>query len=38
METLAGVLLLVLTAAFLSALIQGRGRQWLRAKFLGKAT
>lgn len=35
MQTLAGIILAVLTAAFLSALTRGQGRAWLRAKFLG---
>lgn len=36
MQTLAGILLTLIAAAFLSAVLQGHGRQWLRAKFLGK--
>jgi hypothetical protein len=35
MQTLAGVLLAFIAISFLAALMQRRGGEWLRSKFLG---
>lgn len=35
MQTLAGLALAVIAAAYLSAVAQGRGREWLHSKFIG---
>lgn len=37
MQTLAGIILALLFAAYLSAVVQGRGREWLHSKFYGSA-
>ena len=36
MQTLAGLLLALFLVAFLSAVADGRGREWLRSKFMGR--
>lgn len=36
MQTLAGLILALLGLLLLSAIAKGRGREWLRAKFLGE--
>lgn len=36
MQTLAGLLLALILVAFLSAVADGRGAEWLRSKFMGR--
>lgn len=38
MQTLAGLILALLGVAFIGALMEGRGAEWVRSKFLGTAS